>query len=86
MKISISISVSTSNPVSVLEACEDFSKAARLADKQGAVIIQQNDAPRYLLMDYRLVHQNTVADDADVDAAAGAILKKHIRAFEALAK
>lgn len=86
IKINININANTNNPVSILEASQNFSKVARLADEQGAVIIQQNDAPRYVLMDYRLVHQNTVVDDAVVDAAAEIILKKHIKAFEALAK
>ena len=37
-------------------------------------------------LDYNLLCQDTVAGDLDVDAAASRVLKKHIRAFEELAK
>jgi antitoxin Phd len=46
----------------------------------------KNNAPRYVLLDYSLFRQNTVADDSDVDVAALRILEKHIKAFEELAK
>jgi antitoxin Phd len=46
----------------------------------------KNNAPRYVLLDYGLFHQNSVADDESVDAVASRILVKHIRAFEELAK
>jgi len=46
----------------------------------------KNNAPRYVLLDYSLFHQNEVANDSDVDAAASRILAKPIKAFEELAK
>ena len=53
-------------------------------DEKGTAIILQNNAPRYVLLDYSLFRQNAVADDVDV--AATHILEKHIKAFEELAK
>jgi antitoxin Phd len=72
--------------VSISEANQNFSKVARLVDKKGTAIILKNNAPRYVLLDYSLFHQNAIAGDADVDAVAARILKKHIKAFEELAK
>ena len=72
--------------VSISEANQNFSRIARLVDEKGTAIILKNNAPRYVLLDYSLFRQNTVADDDDVDAAASRILTKHIRAFEELAK
>jgi len=72
--------------VSISEANQNFSKIARLVDENGTVIILKNNAPRYVLLDYSLFKQNTVADDADVDAIALRVLAKHVKAFEELAK
>jgi len=78
--------INVDNLVSISEANQNFSRVARLVDEKGTAIILKNNAPRYVLLDYSLFRQNTVADDSDVDAAASRILAKHIKAFEELAK
>jgi len=80
------MNINIENLVSISEANQNFSKVARLVDEKGTAIILKNNAPRYVLLDYSLFQQNTVADDADVDAAASRILVKHLKAFEELAK
>jgi antitoxin Phd len=80
------MNVNVENLVSISEANQNFSKVARLVDEKGTAIILKNNAPRYVLLDYSLFHQNAVADDVDVDAVAARILTKHIKAFEELAK
>jgi antitoxin Phd len=55
-------------------------------DEKGTAIILKNNAPRYVLLDYGLFRQDTVADNERVDVAASRILTKHIKAFEELAK
>lgn len=80
------MNINIENLVSISEANQNFSKVARLVDEKGTAIILKNNAPRYVLLDYSLFRQNTVADDMDVDAAASRILAKHIKAFEELAK
>jgi len=77
--------INIDNWVSISEANQNFSKVARLVDEKGTAVILKNNSPRYVLVNYNLFRQNTVADDADVDAAASRILTKHIKAFEALA-
>ena len=80
------MNINIENLVSISEANQNFSKVARLVDEKGTAIILKNNAPRYVLLDYSLFRQNTVADDTDVDAAASRILAKHIEAFEELAR
>ena len=78
--------IDSDNLVSITEANQNFSKVARLVDEKGTAIILKNNSPRYVLVDYGLLSQATVADDADVDSVAARVLSKHIRAFEKLAK
>ena len=78
------MNINSENLVSVAEASQNFSKVARLVDEKGTAITHQNNDPRYILLDYNLFLQNTVAED--VDEAALRILSKHIKAFEELAK
>ena len=80
------MNINIDNLVSISEANQNFSRVARLVDEKGTAVILKNNAPRYVLLDYSLFRQNTVADDSDVDAAASRILSKHIKAFEELAK
>lgn len=80
------MNINVENLVSISEANQNFSKVARLVDEKGTAIILKNNAPRYVLLDYSLFQQNTVAADADVDEVASRILTKHIKAFEELAK
>ena len=78
--------IDSDNLVSISEANQNFSKVARLVDAKGTAIILKNNAPRYVLVDYGLLSQAVVADDADVDSVATRVLAKHIKAFEELAK
>ena len=80
------MNINAENLVSISEANQNFSKVARLVDEKGTAVILKNNTPRYILMDYSLIRQNVIADDADVDAIAAKMLKKHIKAFEELAK
>ena len=80
------MTINTKNLVSISEANQNFSKVARLVDEKGTAVILKNNAPRYVLVDYSLFDNDTIADNADVDTAASHILAKHIKAFEELAK
>jgi len=80
------VNINIDNLVSISEANQNFSKVARLVDQKGTAVILKNNAPRYVLLDYNLFQQNTIAHNSDVDVAARRILAKHIKAFEELAK
>ena len=78
--------IDAGNLVSITEANQNFSRVARLVDEKGTAIILKNNTPRYVLVDYDLLSQHVVADDADVDSVASNALSKHIIAFKELAK
>ena len=80
------MNINIDNLVSISEANKNFSKVARLVDERGTAVILKNNAPRYVLLDFSLLKQDDVANDTDVDVIASRILKKHIKAFEELAK
>jgi antitoxin Phd len=69
--------------VSITEANQNFSKVARLVDKNGAAILLP---PRYVLIEFSQFQEEEVIDNDAVDAIAKRILKKHQAAFEELAK
>jgi antitoxin Phd len=70
------MNINVENLVSVPEANRNFSRVARLVDENGTAIILKNNAPRYVLLDYCLFRQDTVADRENADAAASRIIEK----------
>ena len=80
------MNINVENLVSFSEATQNFSKVARMVDELGTAIILKNNAPRYVLLDFSLLRQDDIADDAVVDAIASRIMTKHIKAFEELAR
>jgi len=80
------MNIGIDNLISISEANQNFSKLVRLVDEKGTAVILKNNAPRYVLLDINLLRQDSTASDTDVVAAASRILKKHIKAFEELAK
>ena len=74
------------NLVSISEANQNFSKVARMVDENGAAVILKNNSPRYVLIDYSKLQEDTEAYNEELEAVATRILQKHKKAFEELAK
>ena len=74
------------NLVSISEANQNFSKVARMVDENGAAVILKNNSPRYVLIDYSKLQEDTDADNEALEAVAARILQKHKKAFGELAK
>ena len=74
------------NLISISEANQNFSKVARMVDENGAAVILKNNTPRYVLIDYSKLQDNTEADNEMLEDVATRLLKKHKKAFEELAK
>ncbi|MBQ7325058.1 MAG: type II toxin-antitoxin system Phd/YefM family antitoxin [Clostridia bacterium] len=72
--------------VSISEANQNFSKVARLADKEGEVYIFKNNKPKYKLVDIESDSTIEMTDDEKIDFVAARVLKTYRRAFEELAK
>ena len=78
--------IDLSQIVSISEANQNFSKVARMVDKNGEVFIFKNNKPKYRLVDIENSTEIEMTDDEKIDFVAARILKKYHRAFEELAK
>lgn len=78
--------INTDSLVSITEANQNFSRVARLVDKNGSAVILKNNVPRYILMEFSQFQQEELASDDEVCSVAQRILAKNRRAFEELAK
>ena len=78
--------VNTEQMLSVSEANQNFSKAARLADRHGSVIMLKNNKPSYMLVSLRDNPELELTEDEKIDVVARRVLGRHRKAFEELAK
>lgn len=80
------MNINTNQIVSISEANQNFSRIARIVDKNGEVIIFKNNKPKYKLVDIDSDTTIEMTDDEKIDFVAARILKQYRRAFEELAK
>ena len=80
------MTVDTNTLVSISEANQNFSKVARLVDKHGSAVILKNNIPKYLIIDFSRIDQDTVAGDDEVLRLSKMLLSKNREAYEVLAK
>jgi antitoxin Phd len=78
--------ININSMVSLSEATRNFSRVARLASENGAAVILKNNVPRYVLLEYSQLLDDSDAADADALSVGKKLLKRHIKAFEKLAK
>ena len=78
--------IDTNQILSITETNQNFSKATRIADKQGSVLILKNNKPRYMIVSLQDNHVLDLSDEEKTDIVARRLLKKHRKAFEELAK
>ena len=78
--------INTNQTLSITEANQNFSRAARIADREGSVVIFKNNKPRYMLVNLQENPAIDLTDDEKIDVVAKRILEKHFKAFEELAK
>ena len=62
--------IDLNNLISIIEANQNFSKVARMVDEKGAAVILKNNAPKYVIIDYSKLQEETIADDMLVQEAA----------------
>ncbi|NLK38098.1 MAG: type II toxin-antitoxin system Phd/YefM family antitoxin [Epulopiscium sp.] len=78
--------INTNNLVSITEANQNFSRVARLVDENGAAVILKNNVPRYVLLEFSQFQNEELADFATVEEVGESIVKRHLSAFQELAK
>ncbi len=72
--------------LSITETNQNFSKAAKIADRQGSVVVFKNNKPRYMIINLQDNPLIDLTDDEKIDIVAKRVLEKHRKAFEELAK
>ena len=78
--------VNTNQMLSVSEANQNFSKATKLADQNGSIILLKNNRPSYMLISLRENPELELTDDEKIDVVARRVLERHRKAFEDLAR
>lgn len=78
--------INTEKIMSITEANQNFSKAARIADRNGEVVIFKNNKPKYVLYDIETSPQIEMTDEEKIEYVGRRILKEHLNAFRELAK
>lgn len=78
--------VNIKNLVSMTEANQNFSKVAKMVDENGIAIVLKNNVPRYVIIDYSKIQEDSIAEDQAVEDIAKKIISKYAEAFEELAK
>jgi len=78
--------INSENMISITETNQNFSKVARIVDKNGIAVVLKNNAPRYLILDYFQFKDEEYASTDEAVSCAKRLIKKHLPAFQDLAK
>ena len=78
--------LNTEEVISISRTNQNFSSAARIADRKGRAIIFRNNKPKYMLVDLDRSPVLDLTDDEKIDIVAARILKQYKAAFQELAK
>lgn len=80
------MTINTNQILSATEINQNFSKATKMVERTGSVVIFKNNKPRYMLVDIESNPVLELTDDEKIDIVARRILNKYRHAFEELAK
>ncbi|MCR4692724.1 MAG: type II toxin-antitoxin system Phd/YefM family antitoxin [Firmicutes bacterium] len=80
------MNIDTNKIATMTEANQNFSKVAKLAERNGQAVIFKNNKPKFLVIDVDSDDYFEITDDEKIDVEAKTILKKYKPAFKELAK
>ena len=80
------MTIDTENLVSMTETNQNFSRVARIVDKTGAAVVLKNNVPRYVILDFNQLLNEETASTSEALTSARKYIRKHLTAFEELAK
>ena len=80
------MTINTDNMVSITETNQNFSRVARIVDKSGVAVILKNNVPRYIILDFANIKEEESISTDEAMTSARKYLKKHLPAFQELAK
>ncbi len=80
------MTINTNQILSMTEVNQNFSKAVKVADKNGSAVIFKNNKPRYMIVDLNQEGFIELTDDEKIEIVAKRVLNKYKPAFVELAK
>ena len=80
------MTIKTNQILSATEVNQNFSKATKMVERTGSVVIFKNNKPRYMLVDIEKNPVLELTDDEKIAIVAKRILDKYRHAFEVLAQ
>ena len=80
------MNINTETITTMTDANQNFSKVAKVAEKNGKAVIFKNNKPKFLLIDVDSNSYFDITDDEKIDVVAKRIMKRFKPAFEELAK
>lgn len=78
--------IDTAQIITVTEENQNFTKATRIADERGAVLIFKNNRPQYKLTNLEVEPDLQLTDDEKIDIVARRIMTRFKPAFLELTK
>ena len=78
--------IDTAKIMSITDVNQNFSRAARIAEQKGEVVIFKNNKPKYVLYDIETSPRIEMTDEEKIEFVGRRILKEHLNAFKELAK
>lgn len=72
--------------VPISDANQNFSKVAKIVDKEKSVVIMKNNKPKYVIIEFEEFAKEALSDEERLNSIADRILKQNIDAFKELAK
>lgn len=68
------MTIDSNTMISITEANQNFSKVTKLVDEKGAAVILKNNTPRYIVVDFSKVNNDSRDIDDDLIAISKRIL------------
>ena len=78
--------INTKQMIPLADANRNFSKVARAADQQGAVVILKHNVPKYAVVSFDHFEGLSKSEDERLESVAARILRENLPAFSELAK
>jgi len=80
------MNINTNMVVSMTEANQNFSKVAKLVDEKGIAVIVKNNAPRYVVIEFKQLEEEKLASNEDILTLSNRFMDKNRKAYLELAK
>ena len=78
--------IDTNTMVSISEANQNFSKVARLVDQFGSAVILKNNAPKYVVVEFKQAEEMQTVSQSELHDASKRIMQRNMKVYEELAK